>query len=155
MRIFYKKGFYFEGINTYIPDGAVEITEEQHKKICEDMSKGYILQETEDGYPYTNINLDEETNKKIQEIEDWFQFAITTPVKYTNGLYYEPEYSQQYYTLLQKYLDDDMTLTIWDVSGTIENSKKMTKKELTDLTKFLAEIYEKAYQHKRNELAKL
>ena len=31
----------------------------------------------------------------------------------------------------------------------------MTKKELTDLTKFLAEIYEKAYQHKRNELAKL
>ena len=31
MKIFYKDGFYFEGINTNIPENAVEITEELHK----------------------------------------------------------------------------------------------------------------------------
>ena len=62
MRIFYKKGFYFEGINTNIPENAVEITEELHKKLYEDMSNGYALATDENGYPYTTLDL-----KSIQE----------------------------------------------------------------------------------------
>ena len=93
--------------------------------------------------------------QEIQKVKDWFDFVVTTPVQYTNGLWYEPEYSQQYYTLLQKYLDDNMTLTIWDVSGKPENAREMTKQELIELTKFLADIYERAYQEKKSNLAKI
>ena len=42
-----------------------------------------------------------------------------------------------------------MTLTIWDVSGKPENAREMTKQELIELTKFLADIYERAYQEKK------
>lgn len=156
MRVFYyKKGFYFEGINTHIPKNAKEITLEQHKKICEDMSKGFILDEDSYGLPITTLDLEGSRKALEKEIEEEYNFIVQTPVQYTNGLYYEPEYSQQYYTLLQKYLDDEMTLDIWDASGKIENVKKMNKKELTELTRFLEDICEKAYQQKRIKFAKL
>lgn len=155
MKIFYKDGFYFEGINTNIPENAVEITEELHKKLYEDMSNGYALATDENGYPYTTLDLKSIQEQEIQKVKDWFDFVVTTPVQYTNGLWYEPEYSQQYYTLLQKYLDDNMTLTIWDVSGKPENAREMTKQELIELTKFLADIYERAYQEKKSILAKI
>lgn len=155
MRIFYKNGFYFEGINNNIPSDAVEISETIHKKLLNDMSQGMILKEDENGYPYSCVNDEQiyQTNKLA--IETDFNNIINNPVKYTNNCYYRPKYIDEYVKLLLKYFDDEMTYDIWDATGKVENMRKMNKQELTDLIKFLLKIYEQEYQNKKIKLSNL
>lgn len=153
MRIFYKNGFYFEGINNYIPSGAIEISQEYHNQLLQDMSNGRIIVADENGYPLSIIpekTLEEWKEEKYKEIDDNFRFIVKEcPVQYTNELYYLPEYVNDYINLLPKYFEEDTKLSIWDASGKEENVRKFNKEELIDLIKFLNNIYEKAYQNKK------
>ena len=154
MKIFYyKKGFYFEGVNSFIPKEAVEISKEYYDKLLNDMSNGRKIDSDENGYPISLYDNEYHRNKSIKTYNEIFENYIKTPVLYTNGLYYCPEYVNDLSNILQKMFDDDMTVKIWYASGKEENVREMNKKELIELTKFLFQLYEEAYQDKRKSLS--
>ena len=155
MKIFYKNGFYFEGIHYNIPKDAVEITKEYYDELLNDASNGRSIIADNNGFPISTITLESWKNKKCEEIKKEFNYIISEyPVKYTNGHYYLPEYVNDYINLLPKYFDNK-TMKIWDASGKEENVVELTKEELTNLIKFLSEIYETAYQNKKVKESKL
>lgn len=151
MRIFYKNGFYFEGINN-IPDGAKEITQEYYNSLLEDMSKGRTIKANNFGHPISVYPLEVWKEEMYSKIENDFEKVVKTQVQFPeNGLYYLPSYANDYMNLLPKYFDESVRLEIWDASGEVENVRKFNKEELIRLIKFLSEIYEKEYQIKKKK----
>ena len=67
MRIFYKNGFYFEGINT-IPDGAKEISKEYYESLLHDMSEGRTIKTDAFGQPVSVYPLEVWKEKVLKEI---------------------------------------------------------------------------------------
>mgnify|MGYP000116752631 CR=1 FL=1 len=155
MKIFYKNGFYFEGIHYNIPENAVEITEQYYNELLNDASNGRSIIADSNGFPISTITLESWKEDKYKEIEKEFKFIVSEcPVQYTNKHYYLPEYVNDYVKLLPKYFDDK-PMKIWDASGKEKNVVEFTKEELIDLIKFLSEIYETAYQNKKIKESKL
>lgn len=152
-RIFYKEGFYFDGININIPSDAVEINKDYYDTLIKDMSEGRVIVTSENGFPISEYPLDAWKEDKLKEIEAEFKFIVSEyPILYPeNGLYYLPEYANDYINLLPKYFDESVELNIWDASDKIENVRKFKKEELINLIKFLSETYENAYQIKKEK----
>lgn len=151
MRIFYKNGFYFEGVNT-IPEGAKEISKEYYQSLLQDMSNGRTIKSDAFGQPISVYPLEVWKEKIIKEIENDFEKAVKEPVQFSeNGLYYLPSYANDYMNLLPKYFEDSVRLEIWDASGEVDNVRKFNKEELIRLIRFLSEIYEKEYQIKKKK----
>lgn len=96
-------------------------------------------------------------DKAFQEIDRKFKEQISTPVLYKNGYTYKPSYAADYYEplisaeiILQQTTQGKETkfpLTIWDATDTY--SQQMSVLELKDLAVFLANIYEKLFQAKK------
>ena len=151
MRIFYKNGFYFEGINT-IPDGAKEISKEYYESLLHDMSEGRTIKTDAFGQPVSVYPLEVWKEKVLKEISDDFDKVVNTAIQFPeNGLYYAPSYANDYINLLPKYFENSVRLDIWDASGEVENVRKFNKEELIRLIKFLSEVYEKEYQIKKKK----
>jgi len=102
-------------------------------------------------------NNTEYLDKAFQEIDRKFKEQIGTPVLYKNGYTYKPSYAADYYEplisaeiILQQTTQGKETkfpLTIWDATDTY--SQQMSVLELKDLAVFLANIYEKLFQAKK------
>lgn len=151
MRIFYKNGFYFEGINN-IPDGAKEITQEYYNSLIEDMSKGRTIKANNFGHPISVYPLEVWKEEVFKQIDEDFNKVVNEPVQFPeNGVYYLPSYANDFINLLPKYFDESVRLEIWGAFPVVENVRKFNKEELIRLIKFLSEIYEEEYQIKKKK----
>lgn len=89
------------------------------------------------------IRLNQIESELIKADSD-YQIMLNTPVKYTNDFYYKPSYVESYALLIASGVGP---LTIWDAVEL--NSVSMTIEELTELTAFLKNIAEPAFQARK------
>jgi len=146
MRVFYKSGFYLEGINTNIPKDSIEISEEYYRKLIEETNHGKKIGEDESGYPILIKDNTSEIYEELILIENDFEKAINQTVEF-NGSYYKVKDVKDYLGLLQRYFEEGQTLNIWSFDNT--DVKAFNKSDLTGLIKLLLPIYEQAYQEKK------
>lgn len=99
----------------------------------------------------------------VKRIEDEFEEQINQDIKYKNGYYYKPRYaSESYESLISAELairqlsngkQTKFPMQIWD--STKKHGVMMSLDELVALATFLANIYEKMFQAKKQKTAKL
>ena len=96
---------------------------------------------------YQNKKRLEEITIELNQADKDYEDILATPIEYTNGFLYKPKYVQDSYALL--IAADIFPLIIWDSSET--NYIEMTKTDLLQLSMFLKNIVEPAFQQRKNK----
>lgn len=115
--------------------------------------EGFIIQdhllvdisETDD---YKKKKKIEELDKRLYEIDNEYRCLMDSPVNFKNGYSYKPSYLNDYALLIAT---DVFPINIWDSSEI--NQIQMNKEELLELSLFLKEIGEPAFQKRKAERA--
>ncbi len=87
----------------------------------------------------------EEINLELERIDKEYLEEINTPIMYENGFNYKPKYVQESYVLILS--ANLFPVIIWDSDEM--NPLKMTKEELMQLSLFLKERAEGAFQARK------
>lgn len=158
MRYFYNKdtnGFYIKGINTYIPNGSVEITEEYYNQLMQDLGTddSKTLSCDKNNMPIVTIDLPTFKQRKIEKIKREFKDIISSPIDF-KGKQFAPKDIDVYVSLIGRHEDTD-TYDIWDCTDNVDNILSVSNKEVKELIKKLTSVYEKAYQDKKIKIAQV
>jgi hypothetical protein len=84
----------------------------------------------------------------IKQAKEDYDKVMSTPVQFTNGLYYLPRYADDFAKLATKKFPQE----IWDASGI--NSKLMSSSEFLALKSFIEGIADRAYKNKKLTIKK-
>ncbi len=90
--------------------------------------------------------------EQIKNIEKQFNIEISKTLEYKNKPF-KISYCLQYQTFEGRYIDDVMTLRVWDATG--KSYLDLNKADFVQLKLMLAERYEIAFQNMKLQISKI